>query len=146
MSMAPDGPSWAMRPCRIGSSPEIAASVVVLPAPISATISPGSTVRLTPRSICAVGPSASILPLLIATSRPQVAVIMGMLCCNSTMVSPAWWFSLVMRSASAVFSAVFIPEQGEDAPVPGNAAIDEGERERRRAAIWAPFHAGLGRF
>lgn len=40
----------------------------------------------------------------------------------------------------------YIPDQGEGIAVPGNANLAEGERERRTAEIWRPFHDGVASF
>lgn len=38
-----------------------------------------------------------------------------------------------------------IPARSEDTAIPGNAGIDAGERARREAAYFAPFHAAVAR-
>lgn len=39
--------------------------------------------------------------------------------------------------------ASYIPETGEDIPVPGNRDLDEDARRQRTEEIWRPFHAGV---
>lgn len=41
-------------------------------------------------------------------------------------------------------SAGSIPTRSEDTDIPGNIGIDEGERARRAATMFTPFHAAVG--